>query len=245
LQEQSKPDNTGMDTLPDPFEPAPAEAIPAWLAAPSAVVSKLLEAMHDRQMGDTPRAALVGKLASIVLEQHRAIVLLLRSRLNSSALALSRCIHESFMKTQWALRHASEKQVRHIYDGSKGMPDMAQLIEALKSGATDFEQSEGAFWDRWKRENYPVLHDYAHTGPVQVSYWINGSNIEPSHPVEVLQTLAGHASKMALFATLCVSEAAQDGELLALVVETMDWLDLQLPPPTGHSTHENGSGATA
>ncbi|MCS4511509.1 DUF6988 family protein [Xylophilus ampelinus] len=208
-----------MNVTPRAFVPAPANAIPVWLHAPTEIVQRLLDTLQNYQFTGSLRGRMVLGLASVVLEQQHAIVLLLRTRLNSAALALARAVTESLLKTQWMQSYATDEQVERLSEGVQEFPDLTRLIADVMAG----DAVEGAWWAQWKLDNYRIVCDYAHTGRIQVSYWFNGNMVEPTHPVDELQTLAAHSTMLALLAAVCIADAASDASLLARVNEHLDW----------------------
>lgn len=212
-----------MNNFPSAFDAPAIGALPEWLDDPSHQVQKIIELLNEIQIPAEPRKLMIVRLAAVVLEQHHAIILLLRMRLNSAALALARVISESCVKLEWVKWCATDVQINNILGGGgfDGLKPLAKEVDKCRNSKIG--------WTNWLTDNYWIICDYAHTGPVQVSHWQNGDRIESAHPVEELQTSAHHATMMAWIAAGHLAEVSGDAVLEEAVTQGFESFAAQWP----------------
>jgi hypothetical protein len=121
---------------------------------------------------------------SLSLDHREAVLLLVMSGANPSAMALARPVVEAFIRGLWAESIADDKLllafVQDRYD-----PKMDTVLRALKKSANPMADILGALQAR-----FSTLHDYAHGGPRQISRWLHQDSVEPRYaPGQMVELL--------------------------------------------------------
>ena len=99
----------------------------------------------------------------IALEHHGAVLMLTRSRLHGSAIALLRPQFESFVRGVWLRRCASPVQLHKFLAGSNP-PEISEQLRAIES----LEWYESRVLSRFISLSWRTLCDYTHTGVRQI-----------------------------------------------------------------------------
>src|SRR5947207_2179812 len=90
---------------------------------------------------DERRLTLALAYLNLSLDHHRAIILLMRSGLFGSAMALVRLVFEAMIRSHWVAKCASDAQVEEVAENENfkfsKMDDMASAVDAAFSDPND------------------------------------------------------------------------------------------------------------
>jgi hypothetical protein len=185
--------------------------------------SKLLEviAWVDERASEVTlpadeRAQLAIGCFDVALEHQAAIALLHSSELYGSELALLRVLAESLVRGLWLLQCADEGQLRKFKKG-KLNKKMAELIAEIEGSIGTPNGVLSAF----KKNAWPALNDFTHTGFHQVSRRHSPERVEGSYAEDELAKALGVAGALGLIAGAQIVGMSDRRELVSAFVEFM------------------------
>lgn len=162
----------------------------------AALGGKLLEAENINQrigelLGngyvDMRRLTLPLAYLNLSLDHHRAIILLMRSGLFGSAMALVRPTFEAMVRSHWVARCATETQVTEITEKDDfRFPKMDDMVKAVDTAYSEPDAEPLTFFQTVKQGAWKATNSYAHGGLRQLVRQFSGNNVEARYPEAVL-----------------------------------------------------------
>lgn len=137
---------------------------------------------------------------ALSIEHREAVVLLLERGAFSSAFALVRPAYEACMRGFWALSLADDQHITALLT-----QNVAPKAENILSGlAKKYPNSLfGTLKTSWK-----AMCDFTHGGGLQISHWLNGNGIGPTHSEEDALEILRYVDCVAVLAALGLNRAA-------------------------------------
>lgn len=126
------------------------------------------------------------------LEHHSAIIVLIRSHLCGSAMALVRPVFEMMLRGTWAVEHASESDAQQMLEDRFKWPTMETL-----ASQSDSAYGTERFFKDVKVGSWGPLNSFAHTGSLQVARRFTGNDLRSDYPEREL-VFAAKASLIAV-----------------------------------------------
>ena len=146
-------------------------------------ITELLCGRYD----DHRRITLTLAYLSLSLDHHRAIILLIRSRLYGSALALVRPVFEAMIRAHWVVKCASEAEVDEVAeDDNFRFPKMNDMAKAVDQAFSDPIDQPLAFFRQAKKDAWKATNSYTHSGLLQLTRQFSGDRVESRYPDEDL-----------------------------------------------------------
>lgn len=187
-----------------------ASHLTAWIQDTHATV---IAAPSDRH-------SLAAAYFALSVEHREAVVLLLKNGAFSSAFALVRPAYEACMRGFWALSLADEKHIVALLKQNIA-PKAENIISALA------KQFPNSVFGRLKA-SWRAMCDFSHGGGLQISRWLSGDRIGPTHSDEDALEILQYVDYVAVLAALGLSRAAGAKEEIYLE-RLNDW---KLPEKT-------------
>jgi hypothetical protein len=165
------------------------------------------------------RTTLLVGFADQIFEHHEAILFLIEHHLAGSAFALVRSLIEAFFKVHWAVACATDADVEKIATKKRfefpGADDMVkQIDEKLKT--------DGYFLE-FKKNAWPALNSYTHTGLLQLSRRFTGQRAEPEYRegecIEVVHVITTSIVLLGRFFTVSTDRLAEAEQAEKLMEE--------------------------
>jgi hypothetical protein len=128
---------------------------------------------------DERRLTLPLAYLNLSLDHHRAIVLLMRSGLLGSAMALVRPTFEAMMRSHWVAKCATDTQVEDIAEKDDfKFPKMADMAEAVDAAFCDPNDEKLTFFQQAKKFAWTATNSYTHSGLLQIAHQFSGGRVE-------------------------------------------------------------------
>ncbi len=158
------------------------------------------------------RHSLAAAYFALAIEHREAVVLLLKNGAFSSAFALVRPAYEACMRGFWALSVADEKHIVALLKDNVA-PKAENLISALA------RQYPNTVFGRLK-VSWRAMCDFTHGGGLQISRWLSGDGIGPTHSDEDALEILQYVDYVAVLAALGLNRTADADQKIYL-----DWLN--------------------
>jgi uncharacterized protein DUF6988 len=136
-------------------------------------VSRIL-ALH-RYPDDTKTVIVMGFL-SIMIEHHKAMLLLIRNGRVGSAFALARSIVDGMYRGMWINACASAEQIESFDADDKFPVNMTDMAKAI-----DEAYRAGDYFVNLKDRGWAALCSYSHSGMLQLGRRFTGSKVIPNY----------------------------------------------------------------
>jgi hypothetical protein len=135
-----------------------------WDAIPGQIIS----------LGD--KSTLLLAYLAVALEHYEAIVLLARSGLFGSALALTRSVYEIMWHAAWSNAYSSPGQIKKILKGKFKFPEARDVVKDL-----DRAYNSDKFFQTVHKTTWKHLNSYTHTGKNQLLSRMIGTDVTPNY----------------------------------------------------------------
>jgi hypothetical protein len=149
-------------------------------------VLEIKRTLNPLKFSDDEWSTVVVAFIDQAIEQHAAIVLLMRSDLCGSAFALLRSVVEILVRGVWITACATDAEVARFRENDEiklAFDDMAKAID-VTCGVDYFHDLKVRSW--------AALNSYAHTGILQLGRRFTGDQLRPSYKdgekIEVIRT---------------------------------------------------------
>jgi hypothetical protein len=120
---------------------------------------------------------------NLSLDHHRAIILLMRSGLFGSAMALVRPTFEAMIRSHWVAGCATETQVEEIAEKDDfKFPKMDDMTAAVDRVFSDPNDEELTFFQQAKKDGWEAMNSYTHSGLRQLARQFSGDRVESRYP---------------------------------------------------------------
>lgn len=162
-----------------------SEALDNEIRLAEGAVNEVKRILSAHKFSDEEWSIVVIAFIAQGIEQHAAILLLLRCGLVGSGFALVRSIIEILVRGVWVTTCATDPQVKRFRDQDKIDLTFGGMADAIdKACGIDY------FLD-FKTKYWETLNSYAHTGMLQLGRRFTGENLAPSYKdgeqIEVLR----------------------------------------------------------
>jgi hypothetical protein len=124
---------------------------------------------------DTKTVMVIGYL-SIMIEHHRAMLLLIRSARVGSALALARSIVEGMYRGLWINACATPEQLEGFDADDKFPVNMSENAKQI-----DAAYEAGNFFEDLRVRGWEALCSYSHSGMLQLGRRFTGTKVIPNY----------------------------------------------------------------
>ena len=149
-------------------------------------------------------------------EHHSAIILLIRSQLYGSSLALCRAVFEIMYRSNWVAHQGTDSDVDSILKGDDfKFPSLGTMGDHLDEGLNGVEQFVALKEAHWKE-----LNSFTHSGALQLMRRHKGESIEPNYPIEELISAVKLVTASMLMSAVVVGsygDAALQDRLMQIV----------------------------
>jgi len=181
-----------------PSHAAEAQALADWIN------QKLDGKTFDRK----PHTHIAATYFAISLETHRAIAVLMREDLRSSATALARVQFESYVRGLWVLQCCNDQKAVEVFEGKFhiGIDKMIKQIEATPGYGHKMLST-------YKNDTWSMMSQFAHTGQQQLQRWITDNEIGPRHSNEEMLAVAKSGALFACLAAMGLAWVFDDRSL--------------------------------
>jgi hypothetical protein len=174
---------------------------------------RIARLLHGRYADDR-RLTLPLAYLNLSLDHHRAFILLMRSGLHGSALALVRLVFEAMIRAHWIAKCATDAQVEEAAenDGFK-FPKMDDMAKAVDEAFSDPNGEPLTFFQQAKRDAWKATNSYTHSGLLQLARQFRDGRIEASYPKEdLISGLNACTSSVLLIGYLVARITGQEAE---------------------------------
>lgn len=127
---------------------------------------------------------------STVIEHHRSIILLIESKLFSSACTLVRPLFEAYVKGLWFSHCAKEKDFNALRKDKFQESFGLMITEVDKKTGSKLYVPKGHYWNK--------LNSFTHSGAALLSKKYNEDSITNNHDDELLKSLLDFSANYAL-----------------------------------------------
>jgi|SRR5579863_9658146 len=128
------------------------------------------------EYSDDPKVLLLIAYTDLVIDHHAAIMALLSQKHYGSAFALVRAQFETFMRANWVIGCASDKEAAKITVKEFEFPSMGDIVSACdKAFGTD------QFFQSIKKQGWSAMNSYTHSGIRQLTRRFNNGKVEPNY----------------------------------------------------------------
>jgi len=187
-----------------------SSALASELDSSSKITQFIEEKLNDIELPNDKRNILSSSCFHIVLENHKAVQLLIADEFYGSSATLLRPMFEACVRGNWFLHCAVDTQIERFIskdDVKKKLGEQISQLEKLP-----------VFSNGWLSSNYQTayqtMHSLTHPGMQQVNKRFDGSNValkfQESEIIEILEA----SNNIALFTSLSMAIAI-DSEVLA------------------------------
>lgn len=136
---------------------------------------------------DERRLTLPLAYLNLSLDHHRAIILLMRSGLFGSAMALVRPTFEAMIRSHWVARCATETQVEDIAEKDDfRFPKVDVMAAAIDDEFSDPNDEELTFFQQARKDAWKATNSYTHSGLRQLARQFSGDRVDARYPEEDL-----------------------------------------------------------
>ncbi len=150
----------------------------------------------------------------LVIEHHRAILLLIDRKLYGSALALVRVLFESFIRGLW-LQHCATPKELNLYANDKlelKFSDLLKNVEAVPGW-------DSGLFSNFKSNYWKPLNSFTHSGFLQTSQRFNGSTIVSDYSDEDIYRTVSSIGAWTILTGIAISQLADDDTLAESILE--------------------------
>ena len=151
-----------------------------YLASAERAHREIWQAFHGEATSLGPKTILLFAYTTLALEHNDSIILLVRSGLYGSALALARPVIEIMWHAGWANAFASDEEIGEILNGRFRFPPAREVVKAL-----DEKYDTGTFFQELHRTSWSHLNSYTHSGRNQLLARFTDADFESSYPEEM------------------------------------------------------------
>ncbi|WP_298436098.1 DUF5677 domain-containing protein [Ottowia sp.] len=180
----------------------------------SAFGEVLRYAVHEKVLPANLRVRASASCFGIACDHHDATILLLKSGLNAPCFALLRVTYEAYVRGQWLMNCATDRQIDDFLNGAEP-PKIKAMLEALSSYAEVANEP----LEQIHRFNWSALNGYTHTGGIHVQRWNTATSIEAHYSGEELLEVLRFSEIFATLAAAGVLQLADDLTAAARVLE--------------------------
>jgi hypothetical protein len=171
---------------------------------------EIWEAFHGPARSLGPKTVLLFSYTTLALEHSDATMMLVRSGLFGSALALARPVIEIMWHAGWANAFASDEQIEQILTGKFRFPSAREVVKAIDAyyGWEDVCQE-------LHRTSWDPLNSFTHSGKYQLLSRFTEGDFAPSYSEELkirAVTSSLTAAGMTAILTLKVHGRIDDAE---------------------------------
>jgi hypothetical protein len=107
---------------------------------------------------------------NLSLDHHQAILLLMKSQLYGSALALVRLVFEAMIRAHWVAQCASENQINEAAENDDfKFPKMDDMVTAVDQAYSDPNDKPSNFFRQAKKDAWKATNSYTHSGLRQLA----------------------------------------------------------------------------
>ena len=159
--------------------------------------------------------------ASLALEHHEAITILVRKELFGSALALARPVFEIMWRAGWVHAVATPEQIDQVLADTIRFPDSIAMVKAL-----DETYGTSTFFQDTRENSWKALNSYTHSGKLQLLSRFSKGTLEPSYSAEEKVMVVNSTLVAAGLTAILVLKAHNRMENAASVEQIL----LTLPP---------------
>jgi hypothetical protein len=141
---------------------------------------------------------------NLSMEHQTAVTILVEHRLYGSALALARCVFESYVRGIWFKRCATDDQIAdYLIDKFKF------TFQALISDIEKLPGYSDGVLSKAKKNRWKLLNDLTHTGAQQVLRRSSDNFIEPNYDPTDILAIVDFVNSIALLAGLEAADLSQ------------------------------------
>lgn len=180
-------------------------------------VEKLRLSVHEISLPSNPKTGAAGACLAIAQEHHHAIVRLIDDHRYASVASLVRVEFEAYVRGMWLYLCASDEIASSFIEG-KEPPKLGDLLVELEK----IESFNEGVLSKVKRESWPALCAYTHTGGLHVQRWITGNGIEPNYSRDEIIEALQFAEVIASFSVMGVAQMANDDDLAVKIFDIFD-----------------------
>ena len=155
------------------------------------------------------KTRIVAGCFDVVLENHKAIILLLSNKLNGSAFSLIRVQFEACVRGLWLKHCASTSQIEEFKD-EKLQKTFAQILAEVETK----DGYKNGVLSRAKNAGWGAMNSFTHTGYSQVVRRNTESYIEPNYDIDEIEEVISFANALGLFASLEISILSGNNQLI-------------------------------
>lgn len=146
-------------------------------------INERIGTVLENRYTDERRLTLPLAYLNLTLHHHRAIILLMRSGLFGSAMALVRPTFEAMIRSHWVARCATETQVEEIAEKDDfKFPKMDDMAAAVDDEFSDPNDEELTFFQQAKKDAWKATNSYTHSGLRQLARQFSGDRVEARYP---------------------------------------------------------------
>lgn len=127
---------------------------------------------------------------STVIEHHRSIIVLIESKLFSSACSLIRPLFEAYVKGLWFSHCAEDKDFNALRKDKFQKTFGLMIAEIDEKKGSKLSVPKGYYWK--------TLNSFTHSGAALLGRKYNGDSITNSHDEELLKSLLDFSANYAL-----------------------------------------------
>jgi hypothetical protein len=200
------------------------------LANADAAHRKIWEAFAGDVTSLGPMTPILLSYASLALEHHEAITILVRKELFGSALALARPVFEIMWRSGWVRAIASPEQIAQVLADTIRFPDARTMVKAL-----DEAYDTGRFFQGIHDNSWKSLNSYTHSGKLQLLSRFSKGTLEPSYSDDEKIMVVNSTLVAAGMTAILVLKAHNRMENAAAVEQILLALHVEPPSNIGRS----------
>lgn len=155
---------------------------------------------------DDRRVTITLAYCNLALDHHTAIILLLRNRLYSSALALVRPVFEAMLRAHWVVGCAKDAEVDQLAEDHD-----FDIMSRVDPNRIDAAFQADGFFRQAKTDAWKAMNAYTHSGLPQLVRQFSGTRVEASYSEpDVLEGLGASTASVLLLGYLLAKLMARN-----------------------------------
>jgi hypothetical protein len=167
------------------------------------LINYLGETIGGKGLIISDRNHISGACFEIVIEHHRAIIILINEKTIGSAFALSRCVFESCVRGVWLWKCASDDEIK-VFKKNDRIKEIKLLIEDIEK----LPNYDIPYFSDMKKLYWSALCSYAHTGMRQIERRFGKGDIGPNYTEEEIKGIMINVNNLGTFAALQILQIA-------------------------------------
>ncbi len=156
-----------------------------------------IRTLLDGKYSTDTKTTLILAYLNVALDHHGAMILLMRSAMYGSALALVRLVFEAMIRAHWVLGCATIEHAEWIAQNDDfRFPNMSDMTRAVDAAFTAPGEASLTFFQQVRDDTWNAMNSYTHAGLLQLASQFNGEFVEANYSEEALKTglVASNAS---------------------------------------------------